>query len=172
MEGTSNALNLLRDTYAKDPMGPLSLSAWQAPPVKKVTAIYGINLPTETAAVYKRNPSVQISMSDKGSMQQLFVLDKDASLNQDASKTHVIKDGLISETKKTPQNIIGGGIENKSGDGTVSYWSLQHSRCWRLKCDVIIHELEGAEHQEILNDKRFHALLLELLGCRDSLKSL
>ncbi|KAL7531494.1 hypothetical protein ACHAXR_007599 [Thalassiosira sp. AJA248-18] len=164
MEGLKNAIHLLKETYGNDPLGPLSLSAWQPPPINKVIAIYGINLDTEIAGVYKRNPSVQMSSSgERQSVKQLFVLDKEATLNKNHSDTYVMEDGVIRETKKTPQKMIGGGIEQISGDGTVPYWSLQHCRAWRGKCDVKIHELDQAEHRAILNDKRFHKILLDLL---------
>ena len=29
---------------------------------------------------------------------------------------------------------------------------------------MVIHEIDGAEHRAILNDKRFHSILLDLLG--------
>ena len=168
MEGLYDAIGLVEDTYSNDPMGPNSLSAYHAPPVKKVTAIFGINLNTEVSGVYKRSPSVRISMSStRHKVQQMFVLDKDARLSKKGHSKHLCIDGgVIYETKNTPQDIIGGGTEKKSGDGTVAYWSLQHVRKWQGACDVIVHEIDGAEHRAILNDKKFHSILLELLGCR------
>mmetsp|Transcript_28747 Transcript_28747/g.61295 ORF Transcript_28747/g.61295 Transcript_28747/m.61295 type:complete len:579 (-) Transcript_28747:24-1760(-) len=172
MEGLTDAIHLVKETYEKDPLGPLSLSAWQPPPVKKVIAIYGVNLATEIAGVYRRNPSVRISMSNTPgnntchAIKQLFVLDKEAKLDDTCSDTHIIEEGIIKETRTTPQKIIGGGTKRKSGDGTVSYWSLQHCKSWQGKCDVTVHEIDGAEHRAILNDKRFHTVLLELLGCK------
>lgn len=165
MEGLTKAIDLVKETYEKDPIGPISYSSWQAPPVKKVTAIYGINLNTEVAGAYQRNPSVRISSSNKDNhLKQLFVLDKEATLDEVGSATHIIEDGVISETNKTPQHLIGGGTQRISGDGTVAYWSLQHCRAWRGKCDVTVHEIDKAEHREILNDKRFHKILLDILG--------
>ncbi|KAL9180570.1 hypothetical protein ACHAXT_011023 [Thalassiosira profunda] len=165
MEGLTSAHTLAKETYGTDPMGPLSISGWQPPPVSKVTAIYGINLDTEVGCVYQRNPSVRISSSDANRLQQLFILDKKAKLSDEGSATHSIKDGVISETKKTPQSVIGGDVEQKSGDGTVPYWSLQHCRTWKESCDVMVHEIPNAEHRAILNDKRFHKILLDVLEC-------
>lgn len=132
--GLATSLRLVDETYkANDPIGPLSLSSWQAPPVKNVVAIYGINVPTEVCGVYRRNPAgVRISAAAL-SLEQLFVLDKEAKLSKRGSESHVMKDGVILETKDTPQDIIGssgggGGVQKKSGDGTVAYWSLQHCR--------------------------------------------
>ena len=167
MEGLTDALQLTNETYGNDPLGPNSLSSYHPPPIKKVTAIYGINLNTEVAGVYKRNPSIRISLSNKHhTIQQMFILDKEAMLNKNGSITHTIDKGTIYETKKTPQKIIGGGTEKKSGDGTVSYWSLQHCKTWQGQCDLTVHEIENAEHRAILNDKKFHALLLKVLDCR------
>jgi len=199
MEGLRDHLNLIEDTYEKDPLGPTSLSSVQPPPVKKVTAIYGINLPTEVSAVYKRNPIVRIEQSKTKALrehdssldasrawfaaasviqrayrsrrkcgQMFVVLDKDARLSNEEGSGLIIRDGVIWETKNTPQKIIGGGIERKCGDGSVSYWSLQHCRSWQGKCDVTVHEIDGAQHREILNDKRFHALLLQCLVVDES----
>jgi len=88
-------------------------------------------------------------------------------LTRTGGKTHVIKKGVISETSKTPQLIVGGDPSkpvNTSGDGTVPYFSLQHSRSWKGKgCDVTVHEIDKAEHREILNDERFHRLLLGIV---------
>lgn len=169
MEGLTDAMNLVKDTYANDLLGPTTLSSYQPPPIKKVTAIYGINLDTEVSGVYKRSPSVRISMSSTHhSVQQKYVLDKEATLNKKGRGTHIIDDGVIYETKDTPQKIVGDDVSTvkKSGDGTVSYWSLQHVKSWQGACDVTVHEIDRAEHREILNDKRFHALLLQILGCR------
>ena len=194
MEGLRDHLKLIKETYEKDPLGPTSLSSSQPLPVKKVTAIYGINLPTEVSAVYKRNPIVQIEQSKKKSLrehdlslsasrtcsaaasviqrayqsrrkcsQMFVVLDKDARLSNEKGSGLVIRNKIIWETKDTPQKIIGGGIERKCGDGSVSYWSLQHCRSWQGKCGVTVHEIDVALHRAILNDERFHALLLQCL---------
>ncbi|KAL7545588.1 hypothetical protein ACHAWF_008940 [Thalassiosira exigua] len=169
-EGLQTSVQLVKNTYQTDPMAPLSLSSWQAPPVKRVVAIYGINLTTEVSGAYRRNPAgVRIS-SAESNLEQLFVLDKEAKLSNKGRETHVMDDGVICETKDTPQAIVGGrgGIQKKSGDGTVAYWSLQHCRAWEGTCDVRVHEIDGAEHRAILNDGRFHGLLLQLLGCNSN----
>ena len=44
----------------------------------------------------------------------------------------------------------------------VPYWSLQHCRTWQSeKCNVKVHELDQAEHREILADSRFHEVLID-----------
>ncbi|KAL7521233.1 hypothetical protein ACHAWX_005917 [Stephanocyclus meneghinianus] len=177
MEGMGRALRLLKETYETDPVGPLTLSSWHPPPVKRIISVYGINQPTEVAAVYRRNPCKHIPSSnrksDSSELQPTFVLDCDAVLNKQASATHSINRGIILETSKSPQTVIAADgktvTQLKSGDGTVPYWSLQHCRMWRgqglAKCDVTVHEIDRAEHRAILNDDRFHQILLDLLGC-------
>lgn len=177
LEGLTNALHLLHETYGNDPIAPHSISSWHPPPVKRVTAIYGVNLPTEVSGVYCRTPCVKFPSSGtrekQANIQPMFVLDKFASLDKDSAETHSIEKGLIRETSNTPQEVIGSDgttttKEYKSGDGTVPYWSLQQCRLWQgrgvAQCEVTVHEIDKAEHREILNDARFHKILLELLN--------
>ena len=168
LEGLTNHLGLLARGYINDPIKPLSSSSVDPPPIKRVIAIYGTNLDTEVAGAYCRNPVVKLSSSDnKFLIEPLHILDADARLTRTGGQTHVIKKGVISETSKTPQLIVGGDPSkriNTSGDGTVPYFSLQHSRSWKGKgCDVTVHEIDKAEHREILNDERFHRLLLGIV---------
>eukprot|EP00956_Cyclotella_meneghiniana_P032549 scaffold90081_cov79-Cyclotella_meneghiniana.AAC.1 len=182
MEGMGNVPRLLDNSYLPDPIGPLSQSSWQPPPVKRVVSIYGINYPTEVSAVYRRNlKHIPNASNNKSSMKKsisselepTFVLDKDAILAKPISKTHAIKKGLIYETSNSPQKVTNADgtttTEFKSGDGSVPYWSLQHCRTWidrgPAKCDVTVHEIDSVEHRAILNDARFHKILLDLLGC-------
>lgn len=163
LEGLTTATKLIDDTYGRDPLGPLSLSAWQPPPVKNVVAIYGVNLPTEVSCAYRRNPLVRIATTGDRALAQFFLLDKGAALTTQGGAAYVVEDGVISETRNTPQHVIGEAHARKiSGDGTVPYWSLQHCRAWHsAACDVTVHEIDGAEHRAILNDPRFHRCLLE-----------
>jgi len=168
LEGLTNHLGLLNQAYLSDPIKPLSSSSVDPPPVKRVIAIYGTNLDTEVAGAYCRNPVVKLSSSDnKFMIKPLHILDENAKLTRIGGQTHVIKKGIISETSKTPQRIVGGDPSkrvNTSGDGTVPYRSLQHSRSWKGKgCDVTVHEIDKAEHREILNDERFHRLVLGIV---------
>ena len=168
-EGLHNAAKLLRDS-GTDPVDSRGLSSWHPPPIQKVVAIYGINLPTEVSGVYQRKQRVRLSCSTRKDLcvRQLIVLDKNAILkNLDG---YTIEGGIISETKSASQTIVpSNGTAKKSGDGTVPYWSLQHCRTWQgegvKKCDVKVYEIEGAEHRAILNEAKFHKILLEVLGC-------
>jgi hypothetical protein len=178
-EGMGQVRRLLENAYESDPVGPLSLSSWHPPPVKRVVSIYGINYPTEVAAVYRRNPLKHIpnasnTKSQSSELEPTFVLDRDAMLDKQTSKTHTIKRGVIFESAKSPQTVMTQdgttSTEFKSGDGSVPYWSLQHCRMWQgqgpAKCDVTLHEIDSVEHRAILNDSRFHQILLDLLGCK------
>merc|ERR1711933_190282 len=72
----------------------------------------------------------------------------------------------ILETKNTKQIDMETGeiIDGRSGDETVPYWSLQAPKKWKKHCDVTISEIVGAQHRSIINDKRFHKLLLDYLN--------
>jgi Lecithin:cholesterol acyltransferase len=166
--------------YAKDPLGdPRTKSSHDAPPVKKVIAIYGINRPTEVSGIYRRAPA-RVVLPTGSSKESTFVLDTKAKLaapevghgqGSVAAKSYQVVGGIINETQHTPQvmNAGPGGktitTRHASGDGTVPFWSLQHSRTWASPgtCDVEVYEIDGAEHREILADKRFHEILASCL---------
>mmetsp|Transcript_30290 Transcript_30290/g.63478 ORF Transcript_30290/g.63478 Transcript_30290/m.63478 type:complete len:777 (+) Transcript_30290:215-2545(+) len=169
-EGLSHVQKILSETYGRDPIGPRSLSSFCPPPIKKVISIFGVNLPTEVGAIYQRTPSVHRSIQNALKRPPaLYKVDEDAILDRNVPKRHQVSNGLILETKNTPQSIYGSNISvMKSGDGTVPYQSLQQCRMWQgkgvAKCDVTVHEIDGAEHRAILNDARFHKILLIILG--------
>lgn len=52
-EGLSHVQKILGETYGRDPIGPRSLSSFCPPPITKVIAIFGVNLPTEVR-VYRK----------------------------------------------------------------------------------------------------------------------
>lgn len=56
-EGLDDILGLIENVYDTDPVGPRTRSAMDAPPVKRIKAIYGKNLPTEVGAFYCRRPA-------------------------------------------------------------------------------------------------------------------
>jgi hypothetical protein len=154
-EGLEDILRVIKTTYDDDAkMGPRSVSSYQPPPVKRVHSIYGINLPTEMAGVYKRKDACL--SNDR--LRNLYKLDSKATVDQASGYT--VRGGLMFETKHTKQTVAGGRCV--SGDGTVPYWSLQHAKSWHgPSCEVSVLELEGAEHREILADARFHQAVLD-----------
>jgi len=151
------ALKAVSDYYDADPLQPRG--SWGAPPVKNVRAVYGINLRTEVGAVYRRRRAL-VQRRDK--VKSRYALDIRAKFK--TKNGYVLDDGLLFETKDTPQMIEAKGRSVAcSGDGTVPYWSLQHVQSWKSHCNVEVTELEGSEHRAILADSRFHEVLVDYI---------
>mmetsp|Transcript_7816 Transcript_7816/g.19397 ORF Transcript_7816/g.19397 Transcript_7816/m.19397 type:complete len:496 (+) Transcript_7816:891-2378(+) len=137
----------------RDPSEPRDVSTFDAPPVRRVHAIYGINLPTEVGCVYTRADTCQSS----GVLESRYLPDRGAKLPK-KYPGYTISDGVIFETPNAKQ-VVSGNVK-RSGDGTVPYWSMAHVKKWHGKdCRVTVEELDGAPHREILNDSRFHKAL-------------
>ena len=169
-EGFDKALKCVSNVYDVDPLEPRN--GQKAPPVKNIKAVYGINLPTEVGAVYRRRKAV---LEKKNKVVSMFKLDRYAKgqLNDGL----VLEDGILKETSNTPQTLCGPTnfrssalakeMVRCSGDGTVPYWSLQHVRTWGRQCNVSVTEIDGAEHREILNDNRFHQTLIDYVTTKE-----
>jgi len=170
---------LLKDYYENDPLGPTKRSALDAPPVKRVRSIYGINLDTEVSAVYRHRPVVIVG-DDKADSRYVvdesarFPDEQDGSVQSNYWAKHNLSDykmnkGRIFETPQTLQNVPGRRQQRRvCGDGTVPYWNLIHCLSWKdIVPDLTIDELEKAEHRGILADKRFHALLKRYCKIKD-----
>eukprot|EP00529_Nitzschia_sp_RCC80_P014051 CAMPEP_0113478794 /NCGR_PEP_ID=MMETSP0014_2-20120614/20950_1 /TAXON_ID=2857 /ORGANISM="Nitzschia sp." /LENGTH=746 /DNA_ID=CAMNT_0000372017 /DNA_START=517 /DNA_END=2757 /DNA_ORIENTATION=- /assembly_acc=CAM_ASM_000159 len=158
-EGLSGTtLQCIKDSYDRDPLGPRTLSSEDPPPIKRIHAIYGINLPTEVGGAYKRKDTC-ISVND---LDSLYEPDTRASIDK-KSTGYQMKGGILFETPDSTQRVVGGKQRNVSGDGTVPYWSLEHSKSWNgIDGRVVtVVELEKAEHREILADPRFHEAILQ-----------
>ena len=138
----------MKEIYNGDPLDPRGISSVQRPPVQKIKAIYGINRPTEVGTVYKRQKA---TLGNTQHNNNYFKPDTNAVLKGNDGD-HIIKKGIIYEC---------GSETETCGDGTVPYWSLSHVKSWETDCDVTVHELEGAEHREILADKRLHEILID-----------
>ena len=152
----SSILEAVSEMYDADPLLPRG--SLKPPPVKNVKAVYGVNLPTEVGAVYRRKRILVERKKDK--IKSRFELDK--TLKFRIKHGYVLDDGIIFETKDTPQMIAAEGrTVSCCGDGTVPYWSLQHVRNWKDQCNVELTELDGARHREILADRRFHEVLID-----------
>ena len=173
-----NMFDLHEEYYEQDSLGPTTKSALDAPPVNIVRSIYGINVPTEVSAVYRKNPVVIIGDSKADCRFQIdtsagFAKFDDNSTDPKAQKRIVdprveemlkgyqLKDGIVKEIPETLQHVPGTTEKRRCcGDGTVPYWSLVHCLKWKDAVPTLtIDELEGAIHRSILSDKRFHALL-------------
>mmetsp|Transcript_21956 Transcript_21956/g.62539 ORF Transcript_21956/g.62539 Transcript_21956/m.62539 type:complete len:745 (+) Transcript_21956:3-2237(+) len=155
----ANIKTIFDDNTELDPRGKSSLDV---PPVNRVHAIYGINLPTEVAAVYKRKDLCVATTHTQSN----FTLDKNAKVPRDSG--YKLSGGVLFETKDARQSCADG--RQTSGDGTVPYWSLCHVKTWKDQIDdVTVVELDKAEHREILADARFHKAVIDY--CRTEVET-
>jgi hypothetical protein len=149
-EGLQTSLRLLKDDYDADPLEPRT---GQAPPIRRIYAIYGTNLSTETGAVYRKADTYSSPVTP---LQNLFQVDRNAKMERQGH--YVVENGLLIEK---PSKGPSGSEGASAGDGTVPYWSLKHVETWRSEtCQVTVQELPKAEHREILADSRFHDCLI------------
>lgn len=156
--GLSLSYQCIKDSYDRDQLGPRTLSSEDPPPAKRIHAIYGINLPTEIGGAYKRKDTC---FSDTR-LESLYEPDTKARIDK-ASTGYLMKGGILFETPESKQRVVGNKIRQVSGDGTVPFWSLEHSKSWngiggRV---VTVQELEKADHREILADPRFHEAVIK-----------
>jgi Lecithin:cholesterol acyltransferase len=153
-EGLGHVLDFIKEAYDGDKLLPRSLSAEDPPPISRVHAIYGINLPTEIGAIYKRRDTCL----SENRLESLYTPDRRASI--DTRTGYTTSGGVLFETLKAKQSVA----KNRqvSGDGTVPYWSLQHCKTWDSKDRMVtVVELDKAEHRDILADSRFHEEVLQ-----------
>ncbi|KAH3743809.1 Lecithin:cholesterol acyltransferase [Pelomyxa schiedti] len=142
--------------YLKNPLfggSPGFETILQPPPVKRLYAIYGIDLPTEKIYFYKKTKSGTLSFNKK----------PDISL-----EGYKIRSGIGYETPETPQPSIfqyTGIHGSRSGDGTVPYESLSYCSTWKASIpEVTINELSKVEHRDILKNKLFFQLLIDRIA--------
>eukprot|EP01105_Mastigella_eilhardi_P026475 TRINITY_DN7707_c0_g2_i2.p1 TRINITY_DN7707_c0_g2~~TRINITY_DN7707_c0_g2_i2.p1 ORF type:complete len:861 (-),score=134.88 TRINITY_DN7707_c0_g2_i2:51-2633(-) len=154
LSGAMKPLEFLHKYYLDSPLfgGPEGHEVvLDAPPVKRLLAIYGVNLPTEKMYFFKESNNTLALRSAKPSM--TFPGYK------------MSKKGIAFETELTPQpNILQQtGVEGtRSGDGTVPYESLNYCARWKDKIpDLKIQELNKVEHRDILKNKLFWQLLID-----------
>jgi len=127
----------------------------QAPPVKRMLSIYGINLETETAYFYTKNPEgggLPIRLSEE--------------IPTDIFHGYKIRKGIVYETSETPVILPETGLEvNRSGDGTVPYASLSYCKGWKKQIpDLKIIELEQVEHRSMLSNRVFFNHLIDYIA--------
>lgn len=159
-EGCESQLLFIKNKYDCDKYRPRNLSSRDPPPIKRIHAIYGVNIPTEVGCVYTRQDTC---VSEK-MLQSLYVPDKKAIIEKNTG--YIVSGGVIMETPKTKQKVWG-DIE-VSGDGTIPYWSLAHVKTWQSEeCKITIQELEKAPHREILGDPRFHEAVSDYCRVKD-----
>eukprot|EP00934_Nitzschia_sp_Nitz4_P006898 Nitzschia sp. Nitz4//scaffold269_size25945//9125//11428//NITZ4_008288-RA/size25945-processed-gene-0.2-mRNA-1//1//CDS//3329544964//6888//frame0 len=155
--GTRSFLQSVESLYDSDPLGPRSRSAIDAPPVKRVHAIYGINIPTEIGALYERTDACYSTRR----YLPLHQLDATGAFVQQQDKKHdniEIRDCLVFEVPTQ---------EKPTGDGTVPYSCLATVKAWGSpSLELSVFEIPNAEHREILSNKDFQYEILRY--CRRS----
>lgn len=160
-----NMVDLVKNVYEEDPLGPTKESSLDAPPVNCVRAIYGINIDTEVGGVYRKVPVVTIgdNLAD-----HRFTLDTSASFGsgddawaKENLLTYKINDGIVYETQDTLQDIPGKTEQRRvCGDGTVPYWNMVVPLSWKDKIETLtVDELPGASHRAVVYDERLFALV-------------
>jgi hypothetical protein len=167
LAGAQKTVEIFTKYYVNDPIysgGEDDESAWPivtAPPLNRLYAIYGTNLDTERIYFYRRK--------EKEREAQWWVLDENPQYDAKDPKLASLKisGGVGFETADTPQPCIERltGLKGcASGDGTVTYASLNHCASWRKDIlELRIDELEGVEHREILNNRLFFKKLIEYI---------
>ena len=77
-EGLQSILRVIKTTYDEDAeLGPRTVSSHDPPPVRRVHAIYGINMHTEVGAIYKRKDTCLSTER----LQNLYKLDSKATID-------------------------------------------------------------------------------------------
>eukprot|EP01105_Mastigella_eilhardi_P020016 TRINITY_DN4741_c0_g1_i1.p1 TRINITY_DN4741_c0_g1~~TRINITY_DN4741_c0_g1_i1.p1 ORF type:complete len:1062 (-),score=244.48 TRINITY_DN4741_c0_g1_i1:53-3190(-) len=158
--GGTNPIKFRQDYYVNDPNfggGPDGDAAiLEAPPVERLVAIYGVNLPTEKFYLYARAKDGSITFS------------KNTKCMETKFQSYKIKDGIAYETPNTPQPLIKeltGVDTTRCGDGTVPYESLAFCTTWRDRIpELVVQELPLAEHRAILKNKVFFHLFIDLVS--------
>jgi hypothetical protein len=161
LSGAQKQLEVFKKQYLTDPLfggseDPNMAFILEAPPVKKMRHIYGVNVNTEKLYFYRLN-------KDKHRMD----LDKKLDGTLEQFPGYQFTKGTGYETLNTPQANIEkftGFGGSKSGDGTVPYDSLNYCLKWREKLDLEVMELERAEHRDIVSTRMFFKLLVEYAG--------
>jgi len=149
--------------------GNTSVSELSAPPVKNVTAVYGVNLETPRT-LFVRHRHLYKSGGMEPQVESRFQLDYDG----DVDGLRVI-DGIGYETQYVPQicpDDPSGDRVYASGDGTVNYQSLRWPMTWQSeRCQVNLHELPGCDHRGVSTDNRMKQILCNILKIGDQVEN-
>jgi len=152
--GTRNMLNIYNDYYKSDSGNyrdyELEGDILGRPPVKKLLAIYGVNIPTESGYIFSsNNDNIQLNMESNNIPNQF----QGCTLNK----------GIIFETRQSPQ--INGP---RSGDGVVPYASLSQVLNWKgLIQDLKVFEMPNVDHNQIIIfDHVFEIIVDHLCSCK------
>lgn len=149
LEGAEKELQVWKKYYEGDSLYEHKGSD-DAPPIKRVVAIHGVDVPTEVMFALKIN-TVRVK---PGAAVTRFVLDDEAVLTP-GQPSLKMSGGIVSEVPAAGSH---------SGDGTVPFASMEHCRQWQGQVESVrVIQLEKASHRGMLNDARFHRTLLEEL---------
>ena len=134
-----------------------------APPVRRVVAVFGVNVPTERGTVMRRSAR----LTSTGRLEKDFELDDGVTISRRWATQQglSVRNGVLLETRDSRHLCAATRrFVRASGDGTVPYESLTHVHRWASSdLDVAVHELDGVEHRGILKNKAFHKVLLDHL---------
>jgi hypothetical protein len=160
--GAGDTVHWRKEYLLNDPAYLKGNTVLEAPPVKRCLHVYGVDLKTEWAFMYRAKNAVEVKA--RGPRSLCVELDGDAKIRD---KNFDIDGGIVYETPNTKQQLVDAPEETvrRSGDGTVPYQSLRYSKSWESEtCLSQVVEVPGAEHRDILNDQRLHTILSEYLA--------
>jgi hypothetical protein len=144
----------------------------EAPPVRKLICMYGVNLPTEISYFFKVNDDNPAYPQPELDTAQDSISKKETrNINPAALE---IRGGIMFESKSTVQPAF--DQKKISGDGSVPYASMAYA--WKLKersaalkaagkvaPEIEIVELDGVGHRAIMSADAVVAAIIDL-GCK------
>lgn len=142
IERCEHLLDTWKKYYREDPL--YDDLRQRCPPIKRVRAVHGVNVPTEAAYVLR----VQTIRMKRTEISTRLVLDDQATIDIDG---YACNGGMVHAR---------GSSNSLSGDGVVSLCSLDECRNWSkagLECELSC--LPGVEHRAMLADAHFHQII-------------
>ena len=151
IERCEDVLDTWKEYYSNDPL--YDHLRERRPPVKRVRAVHGVNVATEAAYVLR----VQTVRLKRSKILTRLTLDDEATMaNVDGS---TLCGGIVHAR---------GSDRELSGDGVVSFSSLDECRIWAkagVECELTY--LPGVEHRAILADAHFHQTIKDAVLSKD-----
>ena len=149
LSGMRHEFDCWMANYARDDL--FRLCATEAPPVRRVLAIFGVNVRTKAGVVYRRKQM----RYDDDKAQSDWKHDKHCAVHHPG---YECEGGVVYETPNTPQaDDPTLPAEQRTfsrrccGDRTVPYWSLRWPVTWRsAQCAVAEVQVERGDHRGIL----------------------
>jgi len=147
MEKCDDVLRVWKDWYEDDPLFDDG-EAGDAPPIRRVVSMHGINVPTELIFAVRLN-TTRIKPG-----RTRFELDDEAELVEPCD-SFMMSGGIIYEKADQPGSL--------SGDGVVPRHSLRHCDAWKDQLRLKTIQFDKCEHRPMLAHKGFHAAVIEAL---------